>query len=277
MIFLLSEEFATMLATAIFLAALSLAPGESGRLSVSNVRTTYGPLGPTRPNNQILPGDLVCLCFDVQGFQVNSAGKIHYGVGLEATDSKGRMVFKNEPSDVELASPTSGQSVPICAKVDVGLASPPGKYDLNVTIVDRTAGTKASVTRSYELVPLKFGIVRVSLTSDREGQNSAEVFSQGKPGWINFTAVGFGRDKVQGQPRVTVTMRVLDQSGRSVLPEPSSGTINQGVPPQVGAVPMQFRLLLAQTGRFTVELKATDDITGQSATVTFPIQIVASK
>ncbi len=266
-----------MLATVIFLAALSLVPGEAGQLSVSNVRTTHGPLGPTRPNNQILPGDLVCLCFDVQGLRTDSTGKIHYGVGLEATDSKGEMVFKNEPSDVAIAHPGSGQSVPICAKVDVGLASPPGKYDLKVTVVDRTAGTTAAVTRSYELLPLKFGIVRVALTSDSEEKNSAAVLSKGRPGWINFSVVGFGRDKTQGQPRVTASMQVLDANGRSVLPQPSSGTISKGVPAQVGAIPMQFKLTLAQAGRFTVELKATDEITGRTATMTFPIQVGASK
>jgi hypothetical protein len=274
---LLNKESATMLTTAILLTALSLGQGPPGQLNLANVRTTHGPLGPIRPGNKILPGDLVCLCFDVQGFQVNSAGKVHYGVGLEATDSKGQMVFKNAPSDLELPVRTSGQPVPVCAKVEVGLASPPGKYDLKVTVVDRTAGTTASVTKGYDLVPLEFGIVRVSLTNDREAKVSAPTFSPGHPGWINFTAVGFGRDKIQGQPHVTAAMRVLDQQGRSVLPHPSSGKISEGVPDQVGAVPMQFKLTLTQTGRFTVELKATDETSGRTATVTFPIQVVASK
>jgi hypothetical protein len=266
-----------MLMTAILLTALNLGQGPSGQLHLAHVRTTYGPLGPTRPDGKILPGDLVCLCFDVTGFQANSAGKVHYGVGLEATDSNGQMVFKNAPSDLELAAPISGQPVPVCAKLEVGLASPPGKYDLKVTVVDRTAGTTTSVTRSYDLLPLEFGIVRVSLTNDREGKSSAPAFSPGQPGWINFTAVGFRRDKSEGQPHVAAVMRVLDQGGRSVLPQPSSGKIDKGVPAQVGAVPMQFKLTLAQPGRFTVELKATDETSGRTATVTFPIQVVASK
>ena len=53
----------------VFLTALSLAPGQAGQLNVSNVRTTYGPLGPPRFDNKILPGDLVCLSLDVNGFQ----------------------------------------------------------------------------------------------------------------------------------------------------------------------------------------------------------------
>src|SRR5947209_625870 len=116
-----------MLTTAILLTALSLVPGQSSQLSVSNVRTTRGPLGPTRPDNKILPGDLVCLSFDIEGFQTNSAGKVLYGVGIEVADSKGEVLFKQWPSQLELPSPGSGKPVPACAKVDVGLHQPPGK------------------------------------------------------------------------------------------------------------------------------------------------------
>jgi hypothetical protein len=266
-----------MLTTAIFLTALSLAPGQSGQLRVSNVRTTHGALGPTRPDNKILPGDLVCLSFDVQGFQTDSAGKVLYGVGMEVADSKGDVLFKRAPSQFELPGPGNGKSVPACAKVEVGLHQPPGKYDLKVTVADRTAGATTAVTRSYDVLPLEFGIVRVSLTDDREGKSSAAVFAPGRPGWINFTAVGFGRDNIKKQPHLTATMRVLDGDGRSVFPKPSSGAINEGVPAQVGAVPMQFQLVFAQTGRFTVELKATDEVTGRKTTLSFPIQVVASK
>jgi hypothetical protein len=198
-------------------------------------------------------------------------------VGLEVDDSKGTMVFKKEPSDVQVPRPTGGQSLPACAKVDVGLASPPGKYDLKVTVVDRTTGLTTSVTRSYEILPPEFGIVRVSLTSDREGKNFAASFTPGRPGWINFTAVGFGRDKLGGQPNLSTTMRVLDEQGRSVFSKPFSGVLNHVVPSQVGAVPMQFQFVLAEPGRYTVELDATDQITGRKAAVTFPIQVGALK
>jgi hypothetical protein len=164
-----------MLTTAILMTALSLAPAQSGPLNVSNVRTTYGPLGSPRSNNRILPGDLVCLCLDVKGFQPNSAGKIHYGVGLEVADNKGDMVFKNAPSDLELASPSRGQPVPVCAKVEVGLASPPGKYDLKVAIVfvvfaccvSRTTYLVWSV-RGAAIGSIQRSVARCSKASERE-------------------------------------------------------------------------------------------------------------
>jgi hypothetical protein len=224
-----------------------------------------------------LPGDLVCLSFDVKGFQMNSAGKIHYGVGLEVADSKGELLFKNAPSDIELLPSTSSELVPMCAKVDIGLAAPPGKYDLKVTVLDRTTATTTSLTRSYEVLPLEFALVRVSLSRDLEGKTSAAVFSPGQPAWINFSAVGFGRDKDKGQPHLTATLRIVDEANRPVYSKPLSGTITQDVPVQVGAVPMQFQLVLPQSGRFTVELAATDAVTGRNTAVRFPIQVAASK
>src|SRR5262249_7521287 len=109
------------------------------------------------------------------------------------------------------------------------------------------------------------------------GKASAPVFSPGRPGWINFSVVGFARDKDKGQPHLTATLRVLDEGGRSVFSTPFSGTIHKDVPAQAGAVPMQFQLVLAHAGRFTVELAAADEVSGRKAAVTFPIQVVASK
>jgi hypothetical protein len=266
-----------MLTTAIFLTALSLAPGQSGQLSVSNVRTTHGPLGPTRSDNKILPGDLVCISFEIEGFHTNSAGKVLYGVGIEVADGTGEVLFKKAPSHLELANPGSGKPVPACAKIEVGLDQPPGKYDVKVTVVDRSGGATTSVTRNYEVLPLEFGLVRISLTSDREGKTFAAALSPERPGWLNFTAVGFGRDKVTGQPHLIATMRVLDENRRPVFSRPFSGAINQNVPGQVGAVPMQFQLVLAQTGRFTVALEAKDEISGRKTAVTFPLQVATSK
>jgi hypothetical protein len=266
-----------MLTAAILLTALNLAVGESGPLGLTNVRTTHGPLGPTRPESKILPGDQVCLCFDIEGFRANAKGKLLYSMGLEVADAKGDLVFKKAPSNLEAPSPAGGKSVPACAKVDVGLETPAGKYQLKVTVADRVAGTNESVTRTYEVSPVEFGLVRLSVTSDREAKNAAAQLSKGRPAWINFTAVGFERDRVKGQPHLTAAMRVLDGNGRSVLPKPTSGTIKQDVPAKVGAVPMQFQLVLAETGRFNVELTVTDEIAGKKTTLSFPIRVETAK
>jgi hypothetical protein len=40
---------------------------------------------------------------------------------------------------------------------------------------------------------------------------------------------------------------------------------------------MQFALEINRTGKFTVELTATDHVTGQTAQVSFPVTVVPAK
>ena len=47
-----------MLTTVALMAVLTLAPGQSGQLTLTHVRTTHGTLGPTRQDNKVLPGEL---------------------------------------------------------------------------------------------------------------------------------------------------------------------------------------------------------------------------
>ena len=56
---------------------------------------------------------------------------------------------------------------------------------------------------------------------------SAASLRKGKPGWVNFAAVGFGWDKAKGQPHLTATLRVLDEDGKPALVKPSRGTIDR--------------------------------------------------
>jgi len=58
-------------------------------LSATNIRTTYGVLGPVRRDTRFLPGDDFVLSFDIEGAKVNAAGKVLYLVGMEVTDNQG--------------------------------------------------------------------------------------------------------------------------------------------------------------------------------------------
>jgi hypothetical protein len=116
-------------------------------------------------------------------------------------------------------------------------------------------------------------LVRLTTPRDPEGKLAAPFFQQGQTGWINFAVVGFAHDKSTGQPRVSARMRVSDQAGRSALAKPSTGEISKDVPPNARALPMQFALAINRIGKFTVELTATDHLTGQSVNVTLPLTV----
>jgi hypothetical protein len=90
---------------------------------------------------------------------------------------------------------------------------------------------------------------------------------------VNFAAVGFERAKSGDQPNIAVTLTVTDGDGKPTLAKPFAGAVTKGVPSKVLAVPMQFALSLNRAGKFKVEVKATDKISGKTATLSFPLTV----
>jgi hypothetical protein len=261
-----------MWTTVSLLAALSLAAGESGQLALTDVRTTYGVLGPTRPGSKFLSGDALVVSFNLEGAQAKG-GKIRYGIGMQVSDASGKVLYKQDPVANETNSPVGENKIPALARLEIGTEQPAGDYMLKITVEDRNRGVTQELTRSYQVLPAAFGIVRPAITSDADGKKPTAAVRKGKPAWLNFAAVGFAWDKAKGQPHLTATMRVLDEDGKPVLTRPSSGTIDQDVPRGSKAIPMQFELTLQKAGKFTIELEAVDDVTGEKASLSLPIRV----
>src|SRR5262249_20582566 len=111
---------------------------------------------------------------------------------------------------------------------------------------------------------------------DPEGQIPAGRPLSGQSMWLNFLVVGFARDD-QRQPHVTFTMRILDDKGRPTVANPFTGKIREGVPANANALPAQFLLALNRAGQFTLELKATDQITGKKIEGSYPFSVQPRK
>lgn len=262
-----------MLTTFGILVALSLGLADSGQLSLTNVRTTYGILGDKRPNDKFLPGDMLVLSFDIEGAKADAGGKIRYAIGMQVSDAAGKVLYKQDPALGEANSQKEGNKIAAFARLEIGTEQPAGEYSLKVTVTDRNGQVTQDVTRSCTVLPMAFGLVRPVTTSDPDGKKPTASLRKGKPGWVNFSVVGFGWDKAKGQPHLTATLRVLDEEGKPALAKPSSGVIDQDVPQGTKSVPMQFELALHKAGKFTVELEAVDDVTGQKTSLSFPIRV----
>jgi hypothetical protein len=257
----------------LLLSLLALA-GDNSTLKLTNVRTTHGAMGAARSDEKVLPGDQVVLSFDIAGARANSEGKVRYSIAMEVMDDQDRVLFKQEPRDME--APLGGRdSLPACATLDVGSKQRPGIYTVKVTVKDRTSGETQEVTRKYELLPAGFGLVRYRLSRDPDGKLPVAALRSRRPGWINFSAVGFQRDPATGQPNVAVEMRVLDENGTAIM-KPSQGEVKDGIPNGVNSLPMQFEVELPHhRGALTVELTATDKVSGQKATLKAPLNVSA--
>ena len=256
-------------------AALGAAPAQAGDLKLSNVRSTHGVMGPTRAEDKLLPGDTYVVCFDIGGMTPDERGKVSYSMGLEVTDASGKTLFTQEPANLEATASLGGDTIPAFARVDVGLSQPPGEHTLKVTILDRATGRKGALTRKFTVLPKGFGLVRLALTADAEGNIPLPAFGSGGTAFVQFGAVGFGRDGGSKQPNLRFAVRVLDDKGSPTTKERTT-EVSKDVPANFLAVPMSFPVTLNRAGKFTVELTATDATGNQTAKLTFPLNVLSA-
>lgn len=255
------------------LLAVSLQTGDGG-LTLEHCRATYGVLGPERADNRVLPGDELTICFEIAGAQVAADDKVHYTIGMEVTDRQGMVRFRQAPRASAVKQATGRQPLLAAATVHVGMDQPAGEYSVKVTVRDRTAQAAAQFSRTYEVLPRDFGLVQLVVSGDPDAPGPVADFQVGKPGQINITAVGFGREQSDSRSNVRVALTVTDADGRTALAEPSIGEIRQRVTTQVLHLPMQFQLDLPRAGRFSVKLTAEDRVTGKTAVLSFPMNVV---
>jgi hypothetical protein len=258
------------------LLALQNAPAQNSTLAIADERFTYGHLGPTRKDNDFLPGDVVCLAFNINNMKFDAAGRASFSIAMEVFDNAGTSRFKQLPRNATAQNYLGGTLLPSVAELQIPLATPPGEYTIRMTIEDRAAKAKTTLERKARVLPADFGLIHVHTTADREGKTPiTPIAAVGESLYVNFAAVGFQRDGDKKQPNIEVAMRILDEKGNATTPRPLTGKANSDIPADFQIIPLQFGLTLNRAGRFTVELSATDRLSGKSARVSIPIQVVA--
>jgi hypothetical protein len=258
-------------------AALGLLPGAADGLTLTDVHTTHGILGPARAGTKFLPGDELYVTFTIDGISAGGDGKVQYSIGSEVTDAAGKNVFRQPAQDFEVINALGGNSLPAYARVAVGQQQPAGEYTLKVTVTDRATSKSQSLTQKFEVLPADFGVVRLTTTADPDGQVPSGVLGVGRSLWLNGAVVGFQRDAGSKQPKVALELAVLDEGGKPTLAKPFGGTIDKDVPAKDTSLPIQFHLALNRPGKFTVQVKATDQVSGKTFTSSFPITVLATK
>ena len=90
-----------------------------GELQLTNVRATYGVLGPTRSGSDILPGDIFSIAFDIENLTADKEGKVMYNMGMELINPQGQSEYKRDPEDRPLTifNVLGGNRIPAFAQV----------------------------------------------------------------------------------------------------------------------------------------------------------------
>jgi hypothetical protein len=267
-----------MWTTLSILAALSLAPAQTGDLEVNNIRTTYGFLGPDRSDKEpLLPGDVLFVAFDIDNIRTDDTGKILYSLGMEVVDSKGKTVYKQDPQDLEGTNSLGGHHLPAFAKVELGLDQPPGQYTLRVSVTDRLAKKTKTFERPFEVAPRSFGLVRLGISADPEGRfPMPSLGATGQPVWIHYTAVGFERGGQKKEPDMNFKMEILDEQKNPTLRSPNAGDVKE-LPQNLNFCPLDSSLVLNRPGKFTVRILGTDQLSKKTSEISFPLTVIEQK
>jgi hypothetical protein len=265
-----------MWTTLILMTALAADPEETGQLQLTNDRLTYGMMGAERSDNQFLPGDFLAVAFDIEHLKTDAFGKALYNIGMEIKDAKGKRFYAKDPEDMKVYLSLGGGRLPAFAAWPIEADTPPGEYTLKLTVTDKGAKKSKSLTHPFEVMPKKFGLIRLHTLYNSPGLIPAPpVAAAGQAFIVNFSATEFGRDKNK-DPSVSVEMRVYDDKNQPTLAKPFTGGFDgkSDVPKNLDTMDMQFLLQLNRSGKYTVKLKATDKTNTKTADLAFKITVL---
>ena len=258
-------------------AVLTTAPAQADQLILNNARGTYGVLGPERKDSKLLPGERYVIAFDLEGLKAAEDGEVSYSIGLEVTDSKGKVIYGKEPSPRKCRCTLGAARLPAFTFVEADQI-PAGEYSATVIVVDKTTKATGKLTRKFEWLPPDFGIVQAHFSYDFNGNVNAPP--GGAPGqliFLHFATVGFERDGRTKQPNIAAEIRVFDEKGEPTLPKSLTGVIKDEVGAKDFLLPWNPELSLTRAGKFTVEIKATDRVSKKVAKLTLPLSVVEQK
>jgi hypothetical protein len=264
-----------MWATLALAAVLQPIPAQTGKLDLTNIRSTYGILGPERKGNKLLPGDLFVVMFDIEGLKVKDTGEVEYSMGVEMKDKAGNKQFKLEPQNLKAFNALGGSRLPAYAKTDIGLDTPAGEYTLIVTVTDIATKETKTIERKFEVEKLeknKLGIVGLVLT-DFQGAPMPPVGVPGQNLFVNYSLVGFAVDQKMN-PDLKFEMRILDADGKPTFVKPDVAEVKAANAQNAKRIPNQYQVPLNRSGKYTIELKATDLIANTTVEARVPITVV---
>src|SRR5206468_1135134 len=141
--------------------ALGVQPAQTGALTLSQPRFTFGPAGLTRPDGNFLPGDVVYLSFDVAGLKFDDEAKANYSVAMEVSNGAGNALFRQKPHASHVRNLLGGKSVPCSVQVQLPVEQEAGAYTIKVTIEDAATKQSQTVTQKFAVLKAGFGLVQL--------------------------------------------------------------------------------------------------------------------
>ncbi len=148
------------------LALVCVVPGlaTAQTLDIVNIRPCYGSNGAARAvakNPKLVPGDILWIDFAIDGLKVDpKTNKVRYDTTLEFFDSKKKSLLQRKNQN-EAVLQLGGNRMPGDMHVGIGDTFQPGSYTVELTVEDKLAGTKVSISYPLEVIPPTFSFIQI--------------------------------------------------------------------------------------------------------------------
>jgi hypothetical protein len=253
---------------------LLLQQGGFAKLEVKNLQASHGPYGPERTSLEVMPQDEIFFRFQLLGVKANADGKTEVEETIRLTNSEGKAVFEKSGT-VSLPLMLGGNSLTTHVVINIGPKAPPGEYTLLVTLKDKIGNESTSFEKKITCKATSFAVIVPRFYRDAESKVPAPV-----GGLVNETiyfqlfCVGF--NKKDKQVRVTMTLQVLDEQGKDVLPKPIEVLAAHGKAEDVeSAIKLTFKgaITLSRAGDYKLRIVLEDSQGKQNAKFETPLKV----
>lgn len=256
----------------LFVAGLALAEGE---LKITKVRLSFGPVGPERKTNQMIPGDEMFVRYLVEGVKVGPDGKIEIKNRIVILNPEGKEIYDQEAVANEILA-LGGNAYHGVSTMGTGPGVAPGEYTVKVTTRDLLA--KVDVTSENKIVVVKprFGMARLRFSHDPEGKSNATTSGVvGEQIFFRLAALNFKRE---GGVHVIMETQVYDAANEvPVMPNPLTATVKVDKPEELEmvkkAVVFNGFVSLSRAGDFTLRIRVSDERGMNEERVDLPLKV----
>lgn len=236
------------------------------------VRLTYGSLGPTRPDNRVLPGEEVYVEFTFTGIGTDATGRTDLSFGGELTDESGKSIQELLPVPVKSVLALGGATFTGVVNFSLPDDFPAGNYTVRVTLNDRVSGKALTGEHPIRVLDPGFGAVKLRYAADRQGTTPAGGhLTVGQQLFLIGKAVGFARDG--GRIHVTGRFTLRDTAGTATTPKPITFTVNEKLPAEANRVTFDFSLFANRPGEYVAVVELEDVIGGKTAAYELPLTV----
>jgi hypothetical protein len=249
------------------LALIWLLPNFCEAVEIKNVRAAYGAAGATRTDNKLLPGDFICLVFNIDGLKVDKKTmQAKYRIAYDLMDGRGSIESKGTEQEFLLG--LGGNTAPGVVVVPIPLKQSPGKYKIKLTATDNNAKKTGTYEFPLEVTPPEFGIVAVLAPA---------VGIPGQPYKADYHFVNIALDGKK-KPKVEIVISVLDDSGKPLGP-PAKRSYPRDLPSDTDLEKLNFvaewyPLIPNRSGQFTIVIDAHDRIANKKTQLRLPLTVL---